>query len=47
MLVSSETVERAGMQGKGVEMLHLFQDKLWYVSIGVCVCVCGGAYAVS
>lgn len=29
MLVSSETVERAGMQGKGVEMLHLFQDKLW------------------
>ncbi|ELR24014.1 eukaryotic translation initiation factor SUI1 family protein [Acanthamoeba castellanii str. Neff] len=33
MLVSSETVERAGMQGKGVEMLHLFQDKLWYVGI--------------
>jgi predicted ribosome-associated RNA-binding protein Tma20 len=30
MLVSSDAVERSGMQGKGVEMLHLFQDKLWY-----------------
>lgn len=33
MLVSSEDVERSGMQGKGVDMLHLYQDKLWYISL--------------
>jgi len=32
MLVSSEDVERSGLQGRGVELLHLFQDKLWFVT---------------
>lgn len=33
MLVSSDDVEKTGFQGKGVEMLHLYQDKLWYVTL--------------